>query len=546
MSVRHGVVEPEKRRYLLHVALGLCLIAFAACIQPVLRSAGFPLDDAWIHQVIGRNTAEFGIPGFVPGAASSGSTSAIWPWIIAGNYTIATALPPELYLYIVNSLCLVAIVMVLYTSARGDGLSIQSAAAITLLPIVTGNFVWLVSSGMEHLLFIAAIYAASCFWLRTSPVGSARNAIFAGLSCGLAILTRPEAIVFLPVFALAALVLRKSLRDMIVFAGVCILAIGLLLLDNLWTSHALLPVTFAGRKWLYFGPVPPSKIELDINLLHTWLRHIRTYFIGLDSDDDYVRRRIFEGVFVISSLLGLYRLIAAKAYRIGFLILLTFVNFLTYCLIMPSTGNAMRYQAMTTIWVFPLMALGLMEVTDGLTTRLSRSVAGACRFAILLCIGALACISLSNWSAITALGIQHIDGTHKRMGQWLTANLDPSTKVASFDIGAIGYFGKVQLVDLGGLTDPDFVPFLYENRVPDYLKARGVRWLVLPVTLAQTTPGHNEPCRDLTRALNLCDSPQLTKREVVSFFTPEKAWDAGYAATAHASQGQVLYELTWR
>ena len=37
--------------------------------------AGFPLDDAWIHQVYARNLATTGVWAFVPGQTSAGSTS---------------------------------------------------------------------------------------------------------------------------------------------------------------------------------------------------------------------------------------------------------------------------------------------------------------------------------------------------------------------------------------------------------------------------------------------------------------------------------------
>ena len=63
--------------------------------------------------------------------------------------------------------------------------------------------------------------------------------------------------------------------------------------------------------------------------------------------------------------------------------------------------------------------------------------------------------------------------------RWVSANLPPSALVAAHDIGALGYFGGHNLVDLAGLVSPEVIPFLRdEKRIAAYLDKNQVDYLV--------------------------------------------------------------------
>lgn len=130
------------------------------------------------------------------------------------------------------------------------------------------------------------------------------------------------------------------------------------------------------------------------------------------------------------------------------------------------------------------------------------------------------------------------------MAKWLNENLLADTKVASFDIGAIGYFGDVALVDIGGLVDPAFVPHLKSRTVAQYLKERDVGYVVLPTfSPAEASP---RDCRGLALSLGLCDASGVLKTELVAFYTPPAEFDRSFAATWHAARGQTLYRIEWQ
>jgi hypothetical protein len=488
--------------------------------------------------------ARFGIPGFNPGTASSGSSSTIWPWIIALNYGLFPSVSPVGFLFALNAIFLFAVCRVLFEFATRDGLSPLEIGIFAALPFLAGNVVWLVSIGMEHLLFVAATFMASRFWLFPGTVRGHARPLVAGIFCGLAITTRMEAVAFIPIFLFSAIPLRKSLTDMLFFLAPCALAVALVLLNNLWTSGSVLPATFGGRRWLYFGDHPPSALILALNLFLTSAAHVATYFFGMTTAHGNWKVSLLPIALMICGLLGLIR---RQAWHLLFLIVLAATNFCAYCIMLPVMGQGMRYLAMMLIFVFPLSALGGLDLIGKVATglRLVPSGQTLARNAIVMSFTALALYSLSDWSRITDFGIRHINGTHVRMGEWLAANLPPDVPVASFDIGAIGYFGGRRIVDLGGLSDPGFTPYLVSHETSTYLRKHDIRWLVLPMGLPDPGSGLHYSCQWLMSMLDLCDRPGMTMREEVAFSTSVDMWRVGMRATSHAAPSQVLYELSW-
>ena len=63
--------------------------------------------------------------------------------------------------------------------------------------------------------------------------------------------------------------------------------------------------------------------------------------------------------------------------------------------------------------------------------------------------------------------------------KWVAVNIPADKLVAAHDIGAMGYFGEHDLVDLAGLVSPDVIPFLRdESQLAAYMNERGVSYLV--------------------------------------------------------------------
>jgi len=65
------------------------------------------------------------------------------------------------------------------------------------------------------------------------------------------------------------------------------------------------------------------------------------------------------------------------------------------------------------------------------------------------------------------------------MAKWVNENIPAEAVIAAHDIGALGYFGERELVDLAGLVSPDVIPFIRnEEALAEYLNARGADYLL--------------------------------------------------------------------
>jgi hypothetical protein len=79
-----------------------------------------------------------------------------------------------------------------------------------------------------------------------------------------------------------------------------------------------------------------------------------------------------------------------------------------------------------------------------------------------------------------AVDVATIESEMVDTARWVAANTPPRSLVAAHDIGALGYFGGRDLVDLAGLISPEVVPFIRdEARLSAYLDEKRVDYLVV-------------------------------------------------------------------
>src|SRR5690349_6595829 len=522
------------------------MVGIALFGQQAQRFAGFPLDDAWIHQVVGGNLARYGVPSFAPGDAPAGSTSTLWPAVVALNRLVFSAVEPHLFLFVFNAAMLALSLAAIAALAIEDRLPTAEAACLIVLPALTGNFLWLAASGMEHSLFVALVLLAAAIW--TSPRLSPRtNAAFAGTVLGLAILTRIEAIAFAPIFLVARQLIDSRQRPFAAvstlawFLGPLVIATLLVVANNLWTSGTVLPVTMQGRRWLYFG----LNAHPDLgNLLAEWeVRIHRWYFRFVDETSSGSTVAIARLVVNLGLLLGVVSLGRLKAWRTIFALTLVLATIAMYAVVLPTGGHGGRYQALLMPFVMPLFGIGLIAVGRWAGGRLG-SPPRLLDWSTGVSVAAVAAVSINamvKWAHLTGDGIRHINDTEVRMADWIRSHVPKDDAVASFDIGGIGRFAEHRIVDLGGLTDPTFVPNLYAGSVAAYLEKHSIAWLVLP-----TDPDHDEsdPGSYVAR-LGLRDGAVLTKEKVITFESSPQLWSAPYLATGLSTRAQTLYKLHW-
>jgi hypothetical protein len=523
------------------------LIGIASLAVALRHNLGFPLDDSWIHQEIARNLIQHHSLGFIPGVTSSGSTSTLWTLILSLNYLLFPTHSPIFFPLLLNSILLILSGVLLWRMAILDGLPLLSALALALLPALSGNYIWLAFIGMEHVLFVTLSLVAILLWFRedapstaAQPGGSLRASLLAGLALGALGMTRPEGLALsLLLFALYRWC-GRTLADVLRAAAVAVLFLVPSFLLNLKTSGALLPMTLRGRRFLFSGT----------DKLHVGRSTVRE--LTLETYRKVIQHNFFHTthawamLFVVLAFYGCFVLLRRFPNRTALLVLWATLHYASYCFTLPATGHGGRYQPFVLVLFPALLAIALFDLV-ALALRLfpSRGIAllRPAQTLALVLVAALTAATLPRWSVALRDSIYNIDNCHLKMAEYLNANYPPGTKMGVFDIGAIGYFSHIDLIDLGGLVDRNYLPYLLSGRVPQYLQEKGAAYVIL---------AHNGPEGDVdgtgspTRfgdALHFFHNPALRLEDIHTEGIDYPTWYSSYLYTQHAYRFQTLYRI---
>jgi hypothetical protein len=176
---------------------------------------------------------------------------------------------------------------------------------------------------------------------------------------------------------------------------------------------------------------------------------------------------------------GLRSLFRLRAHRMLLLCAWAGLIVLLYTAMLPSAGHGGRYLAVPLLLFLPLEFLGLHQIFSAFRPTQRRA------WALVACVAILSATrSLAIWRQATLAQIAQIETEHGAMATWLQSTFPPSAftqgKVAVFDIGRIGFQLNGNVVDLGGLMDSSYLPYVLRHRTADYLFAHGVQYIVLP------------------------------------------------------------------
>ena len=173
--------------------------------SPRGEQAGFPLDDAWIHQVYARSFGQNLRLDFNPEQAEVGQSSLLWTVALAPVERLASVLDIPvaratrvLGTLVWLALALAAALVVLSLPVPGARFGAFAAALMVALdPALAFTAV----SGMEPLLLSLCVMIALHALCR-------RRYQLAGIACGLSVLARPEGILLAAMIVVAAPFLR--------------------------------------------------------------------------------------------------------------------------------------------------------------------------------------------------------------------------------------------------------------------------------------------------------------------------------------------------
>jgi hypothetical protein len=511
-------------------------IALLLMVGPSLVDPGFPLDDAWIHQVIARTFAQTGTLGYEAGRYGSAATSLLWPVILAINPALLD-MSPVLFTGLVGVVCYVAAGHVVLRLLLADGFAAGEALLYAVLFSVAGNAVWFAVSGMESsLIVVLSVVAVNA---------SFKRSLGPSLACGgalaLLFLTRPEC-ALLGLLVVVARVKRgeRDLRQLLALTLPVLASVSLFGVLNLVFTGALGPATLEGRKWMWFATAEGwNRFDLVDRYGLMWVERLGAYSLGF-------AQPLMLWPALGLALVGASELVRLRAQRTSLLALCALVHLAVYAVLMPTLGHGGRYQPLTPSVFLMLAGVGVISVARGILQLLSSRGRNAVLSTQLqpwvpmlgapLVVHAL--MLVEYWGLAHALAVTHVNQTEVAMGQSVK-NLPADARVATFDIGGIGYFADRQLFDLGGLVDPTFVSRLKDGTVTEFLHENRVDYLVLPMSYTDTFP---DPWNFADR-LGLLHQDKVRLVPVLEHYSPPEVWTPGLDATWHCSPRQKLFRL---
>jgi hypothetical protein len=531
------------------LAIEIGALFFFAEPWPVIH--GFPIDDAWIHQVVARTFATTGTLGYAPGQFGGGATSYLWAALLSTNYRWVHA-DPVVFTLALNVALYLGSGAVLLSILLRDGLRERrtdsawfeavEAVLVVGLASIGGNYLWFTFSGMEATLVIfLSLAAIACVSRRPSAGGSILAVGGAAAVAGLA-LARPETMALGPVLAWVSHRSGHRRRDTALLLGCWAAAVALYFGANLAATGSALPATLGGRKWIWIGDADGGRALLLWDFACTWLARLRNYTLGTSSD---VAFWISLGLAILAltrlararrrwALLGLPLIVAWAA-----------LHFATYTVLLPAPGHGGRYQPLLPPLYLLLVGLGSVALIEEIVgwgeRRFGRSAGwvGRCaEMASLIPWFALVLVGVRDWSHDHARAVVHIRTTELGLGPLVDA-LPPQATVASFDIGGIGFSSHRPILDIGGLSDPSTAALLKSGTIWTYLRDRRVSYVVLPEEYESSSPGS----LNFGYRLHLLDNPALDLRLMRALETPPWVWMPAIHATAGSAPRQALYQV---
>jgi hypothetical protein len=426
--------------------------AWGTAVERAATTAGFPLDDSWIHLQFARNLAEGQGFSFNPGVPSSGSTAPLWTILLA--VPLAAGIPALLAAKALGialtgvSAVAAAALTVRLSGSRGGALVAGLAVA------VSPRVAWSALSGMEVPLYTALTMLAVLAYI--DAVESGRGARWA-LWAGLAVWARPETLVAGAVLSVAWMAgAGRDLRTRRLRTGwwqppaiVATLVAGFFAF-NVWVGGRPLPNTFYAK---HYGMGTAASIgegryaDALLDLARYPVNLVGDLVWWLASHGGLLFGAALPGALLLLGLAGAAR---RGAWTVLAVVIAT-----------PLAKGVMAPQPIMLVhdgrYVLHLLVLALVVCACGVVL-LARIVS---RPWIVWALAAAGLVQMggATYSAMTtyAAEVRNINDLQVRTGRWLAAHTAPDARVATNDIGAIAFFSRRFVLDTEGLVTPDAI-----------------------------------------------------------------------------------------
>ena len=407
---------------------------------------GFPLDDSWIHQTYARNLVELGEWSFIPGKPSSGSTSPLWIILLTPAYFLNIS--PIVWTNILGWLLLWGIgIMSMMLFEQYNPRKKRYSIWVGIGMVCEWHLIWAAGSGMETLLF------ALILLIPFLDISHHRYTWFInGLLVGVTIWIRPDGIIlFLPIFLfiwIKETIIKKKIISMIsCFVGVLLLFIPYLMFNQ----------TLSGDWWpnTFYAKQTEYAVLRESSLILRYLRQFMLPLVGV-------------GVLLLPGFImfciGIIR--NRKWQNIPPVVM--FLCYLgAYAWRLPVTYQHGRY----IIPVMPLFfIMGISGLVEYYHVGLAKMITRVLYKSWIISSAAILIGFFILGAQAYAKDVGFIQSEMVATAKWIQNNTEPEAIIAAHDIGALGYWGKREILDLAGLITPEVIPFIRdEHRIQKYL-----------------------------------------------------------------------------
>lgn len=443
----------NRRKTIIFAVLGFLSLAgyFFWCSR--VYGLGYPLDDAWIHQTYARNFAQTGQWTFSPGKTSGGSTGPLWGLLLAILHLVQL---PE-----VVGTAFLGWFLLFLTAVYTVKLVWVIEPEITISRIFVGgiilfewHLVWSAGSGMETLLFgLLALIVI----IRINDL--VREVWLTGLIAGISVWVRPGGLTLIaPVlFVLAFSDIDQKWNKIAQALIGFLVPIIPYFLFNFFIIGDIWPNTFFAKQAEY--------VELTKQPLLD-----RFWTVGY-------QLLVGVGLLVLPGFIrNMYLAIkdrdwcsmGALCWVVGYISI--------YAFKLPVDYQHGRY-VMPVLPIF--IGFGIAGSADLLlwnSDETWRRIAGR---VLWVSVGLTGFAFWLQGANAFATDVAVIETEMVAAAKWIDQNLDDHAVVAAHDIGALGYFGNRQIVDLAGLISPDVIPIIRDEKaLADYLTEQDVDYLM--------------------------------------------------------------------
>lgn len=431
---------PQKINLLILAGFTILVLAIFLFLSKKNYGIGFPLDDAWIHQTYARNLATRGEWSFIVGKPTAGSTSPLWTGLISVGYLIK--LNMIFWTFFIGGLCLF---LLGYFGERV--FRVLNKNALVNLPlmgvILVGewHFIWAAVSGMETILMSVLVGIFFYLILRdTIPW------FWAGILIGIGVWVRPDAITLLG--PLGFMAITRSFAEPRKISVVLSSIIGFLfpfflyLLFNQRLQGTWWPNTFYAKQMEY-------QSLLETPILYRFFNLLKQPCVGVGAllVPGFIYR-IWQAIHTRE-----WSVISMAIWWIGFNML--------YTARLPVVYQHARYLIPSMVAFFLIAGSGCSALLEKMKTEIfpSRII----KQAWIAGIAAVWLVFIGMGANAYSMDVAIIESEMVTTSKWIRDNTNPEDVIAAHDIGALGYFGNRDILDLAGLISPEVIPFIRDE-----------------------------------------------------------------------------------